>query len=421
MRKIRILMPDNPLMLGGVETVCLRLFPELAARVESIRWLTHEFLIDRFRPHMPGNLSFSAWLAPASSATGLLQRLAARSKSPASSRLVRFAESCRIRAEIRRFDPTHLFYHCVYDQYPPPLGLPLAGIVYDLNYRFFGEDTFDAPLGAWSRRADALIVCARSIKSDFEKAFPSIAERLHLVPLGANHIVQKAPESRPLREASAVPVLLMPASFARHKGHLYLLEAAAALARQGKAFRMIFVGGSTEKLVGSHPLAEPRLEAARAFYRANEHLLAPHVEARGFCPAAELEDLYSAADAVVLPTEYEGFGLPLTEALGHGLPVVCSRIDPFVEQAERHGFGRFITWAPPGDSAALADALGSLLDRFPLPAIRAGEIPRLLGNWTWSDSARSIAEILTSLDAGSAPRGSPITVAKRPCPSEKKL
>jgi glycosyltransferase involved in cell wall biosynthesis len=71
----------------------------------------------------------------------------------------------------------------------------------------------------------------------------------------------------------------------------------------------------------------------------------------------ELAALYSAADALVLPSEEEGFGLTPVEALACGTPVAAYAIDAM---RELHGDRRGVTLVEPGDVAALLDAAAAL-------------------------------------------------------------
>jgi glycosyltransferase involved in cell wall biosynthesis len=54
--------------------------------------------------------------------------------------------------------------------------------------------------------------------------------------------------------------------------------------------------------------------------------VADHVQFNGWLTRDELDRLYGEATAVVLPTRFEGFGLPVLEAMSHGAPVICSDI-----------------------------------------------------------------------------------------------
>jgi glycosyltransferase involved in cell wall biosynthesis len=72
----------------------------------------------------------------------------------------------------------------------------------------------------------------------------------------------------------------------------------------------------------------------------------------GFVPGAELPDWYAAAMAFVYPSLFEGFGLPVLEAMACGTPVVCSRAPGVSEVA-----GDAALTFPPHDVDALAAAL----------------------------------------------------------------
>jgi len=107
--------------------------------------------------------------------------------------------------------------------------------------------------------------------------------------------------------------------------------------------------------------------------------------------AAVIEPYYDKADIFVLPTEYEGYGMAVAEALAHGIPVVST---PTGGIADLVGTEAGIL-VPPGDVNALADALRLLMTN-------TGERERLReGAWrignglpTWIDAADRFAEVL---------------------------
>ncbi len=61
----------------------------------------------------------------------------------------------------------------------------------------------------------------------------------------------------------------------------------------------------------------------------------PGCEIRGFVRREELLDLYRRATLLVYPSAYEGFGLPVVEAMAHGCPVLCARNSALVEVGGR--------------------------------------------------------------------------------------
>lgn len=83
----------------------------------------------------------------------------------------------------------------------------------------------------------------------------------------------------------------------------------------------------------------------------------------GFLPAEELPDWYRAALGFVYPSRFEGFGLPVLEAMACGTPVLTSTAPSLLEVA-----GGAALTAPPDDEAALADALRLLIEQESLRA-----------------------------------------------------
>ena len=76
----------------------------------------------------------------------------------------------------------------------------------------------------------------------------------------------------------------------------------------------------------------------------------------GYAPDPVVRGLYAGASAVVCASIYEGFGLPLVEAMAAGTPVVCSDIPVFREVA-----GDAAAFVPPGDAAAWARTLARVV------------------------------------------------------------
>ncbi|MDQ1515315.1 MAG: hypothetical protein QOE80_1145 [Actinomycetota bacterium] len=182
------------------------------------------------------------------------------------------------------------------------------------------------------------------------------------------------------------------------KGSVTLLEAMAGVAGS--------VNGSGPRpvlaVVGGHTFFDYRAYRDGALARLPELGL---VEGRdvlllGTVSEADLGAWYRAADAFAFPSVKEGFGLVVLEALAAGLPVVATDIPVFAEYLED---GHSALLVPPGDSAALAAALGRLA-RDPALRRRLADGGRpLVDRFTWAASAAAHREIY-----GSAAVGSPV-------------
>jgi glycosyltransferase involved in cell wall biosynthesis len=92
------------------------------------------------------------------------------------------------------------------------------------------------------------------------------------------------------------------------------------------------------------------------FFRClEEHQLGDAVLLPGYVSDADLPAVYSAATLCVLPSLYEGFGLPVLEAMACGTPVVCSRISSLPEMG-----GDAARYFDPTDVEDMARAIGAV-------------------------------------------------------------
>src|SRR5206468_2169444 len=88
------------------------------------------------------------------------------------------------------------------------------------------------------------------------------------------------------------------------------------------------------------------------FAHAERSAFASDICFTGFVPEKHLAPLYSGAEVFAYPSLYEGFGLPVLEAMACGTPVVCSNTSSLPEFA-----GDAALLVPPEDSDSIADAL----------------------------------------------------------------
>jgi glycosyltransferase involved in cell wall biosynthesis len=159
-----------------------------------------------------------------------------------------------------------------------------------------------------------------------------------------------APQSR--GSGGSVLELLCVATVVPRKGHDVLIRALAAL--RGRPWHLTCAGGLHR---------DPEWSAGvQELVRASG--LEPRVSFVGELERPALDTRYDAADVFVLPTWYEGYGMAVAEALARGLPVVSSATGAIGDLVGEDA-GLLV---PPGDPAALAKALSTVIDD---PAQRA--------------------------------------------------
>jgi glycosyltransferase involved in cell wall biosynthesis len=162
-------------------------------------------------------------------------------------------------------------------------------------------------------------------------------------------------------------------SLSAKRPHKNLLALIGALARIPAAERPVLV------LAGYPTEHEARLRERAQTLGVDDDVRFP-----GWLSDAEVEGLWAIADAFAFPSLYEGFGLPVLEAMARGVPVACSNASSLPEVA-----GDAALLFDAHDEAAIADALRRLLAE-PALAERLRAAGRVrVREFTWERTARA--------------------------------
>lgn len=259
-------------------------------------------------------------------------------------------------------------------------GAPVALTVHDALHELHPE--LADPGGeqrAWKRalipRADHVICVSHNTKKDVMEIFGVPGERITVVHHASDLCADMAPQAPDL--ACARPYFL-------YVGHRYcyknvpgLLRAFAAL-RSKRPDAMLRFTGAPFSEAEKRQLAElGLLDAARC---------------EGCVPDSRLAALYKNAVGLVYPSLYEGFGIPVLEAMACDCPVVASDTSSIPEVAGDAGL-----LAAPGDTEAFVHHMLSLLDD---PGLRAGLIARGRARaalFTWERAVEATVSVYRAL------------------------
>lgn len=234
---------------------------------------------------------------------------------------------------------------------PPGRGQRLVVTVHDVAFRVY-PSLFPAPwrllFRTGTRRAvknaDAVITVSEHTAGDLIRFYGADPEKLHVVPLAAS-LPTTAEDPAPALDRLNVrrPYVLFVGTLEPRKNLVRLVRAyRRAVAAQGLPHRLVLAGP-----LGWH---HHRLLAEVRAGGPGEVILT------GRTAPADLDALYRGADAFCYPSLYEGFGLPVLEAMVRGTPVVCSNASSLPEVA-----GDAALMVDPRSSAGLTSALGRVL------------------------------------------------------------
>jgi glycosyltransferase involved in cell wall biosynthesis len=274
---------------------------------------------------------------------------------------------------------------------PAAGGTALVATVHDLAFDVFPEAfppmwrwLYRAGVRAAARRADLILVPSLATADDLEDRHGVGPERIRVTPL-AGALPTAALETDEVlgRLGIARPYVLCPATLEPRKNQVRLI----------RAYRQV-VPDAPHALV----LAGPDGWGADAITAEIARPGPGTVVRTGMLSPEDLDAVYRGADVVAYVSLYEGFGLPLVEAMQRGVPVVGSTTPAVAETA-----GDAALLVDPADVAAIAEGLARLLTDRSLHEDLAEKGRSRAAEYSWEATARATLDAYRDAVAAARP------------------
>jgi glycosyltransferase involved in cell wall biosynthesis len=264
---------------------------------------------------------------------------------------------------------------------PAPVVLTIHDVSYERQPQWYPYRRDWARRAFYRRSASAashILTVSRFSATEITAAYRIPMERMTVTPLGVDQAFAPADADVPLEMLPGVtpPYVLHVGDLHERRNLPMLVEALLAARRAATTAPLSLVLAGTDRGVGD----TIRAMAARAGARDAVVLLGSVTERR-------LRALYRGAAALVYPSFYEGFGLPLIEAMACGTPVIASNVTSIPEVVGDGG-----VLLDPADTGAWTMAIVAVANDQPVRArLRAAGLRRA-ADFTWQRTARLTLE-----------------------------
>ncbi len=286
------------------------------------------------------------------------------------------AESTWLKLKTRDCDALHHFG----GRLPLLTKRPNAVTIHDLqplerpkNFSFIKRTFFRYVLPATVRRSEMIVAVSSSVEEKLVEIFHLNPESIQVVSTGVKYVVEK-----PNLPKDSLKIFY-PAITHPHKNHRVLIEAFNQIAKKNQEVYLVMSGasGRSEKEVKNHALSSPYKD---------------RILFTGRVSTQELENILTSSLFLAFPSTYEGFGIPVLEAMASGVPVVVAKGTP-VEKL----VGEKSIKVDPYDVAAWADAFELMIFDHQLRNEIALENINLAKGYTWDASAIQLIDAWNKL------------------------
>ena len=232
-----------------------------------------------------------------------------------------------------------------------------------------------------AKRATRVIVSAEFTKQCLIERYDIESAKIDVIHTGyspEHKVLEESEETRRIRKSYSIdrPFMYYPAATWPHKNHGRLLEALKILVERNRFDGLLILSG----------VAMQQHDEVLSMITASG--LKNHVRVLGYLPYSELPHLYNMARLLIFPSLFEGFGIPLVEAMACGCPVLaadCTSIPEVIGDA-----GRLFDPTSPEDIASVI--MECWHDDTELASMRQKSLARSL-QFSWEETARKTVAV----------------------------
>ncbi len=306
-------------------------------------------------------------------------------KLPASERIMTALwQRLRLPVDIARWIGRHDIFHGT-DFVLPPTKARRVVTIHDLSFLLHPEychpelaSYLQSAVPRSLRRADVVITVSSSVAAEVAMMFPDVRSKIVAIPNGVS-----SPGEPMIETIVHEPIALMVGTIEPRKNYETALAALRQVRRLRPDTRLVIVGrrGWLDD------------EIVQEIERAEADGWLTWMDSAS---DSDLEDAYRRAAVFVTTSHYEGFGLPVLEAMARGIPCVVSNI-----AAHREVAGGAAIYADAANVEEFADSITSLLDDATGRRRRSEEGLERANKFSWQETARRTLRVYERVVSGS--------------------
>jgi glycosyltransferase involved in cell wall biosynthesis len=409
---------------GGVERVIVSLINEISQQIDLVIVVASPSIIDHFQKIIPrsskvvyetfrlGANQRNIQLSILHQITNIVNKISITSSITNYLKRLRnnYQTKLIFQTLINQYNATHCLYAIGNRVQPPSLSIPVFMISYDLFWHFSPLtyqssfiNGYDKYLLLWLNTAKLILTISEKTRQDILSLFPQYQAKVKAIPLAG--FGEKTTSLNTDLDHNNCLYFFFPSSLGIYKDHLTLLKAGIILAQKNLNFQIVLIGKETDKFIqGNISLSQQNktkeylsyLQEWQLIYTENQAVINNHFLGLGYCDDNDLESWYQKSSCVVFPSQYEGFGLGIAEAIMRGIPVIASDLEVFAEQVELYQCPDRVTFFARGNEVDLATKMESFINN-PLPKLSGEKLEFYRQLWTWKQVAQKYIELMSDV------------------------